>query len=167
MIVFYHNKYKITKIVSTETDNFPNDIKRNIVPVLLDFADKFKDEILVWCHESGKGNLNIAEIENLFHHKKLLFSYNPTSENYFDSRLGYVEDSLYININKEVKFPTWQMSSYVGAVHASVINACKNELNAKDNFDYFLNSFARRAMMTGLFCYSEPRLLLQIGRAHV
>ena len=161
MIVFYHNKYKITKIVSTETDNFPNDIKRNIVPVLLDFADKFKDEILVWCHESGKGNLNIAEIENLFHHKKLLFSYNPTSENYFDSRLGYVEDSLYININKEVKYPTWQMSSHVGAVHASVINACKNELNAKDNFDYFLNSFARRAMMTGLFCYSEPRLLLQ------
>lgn len=161
MIVFFHNKSKVTEIVSTETGIFPDEINRNVIQVLFDFADKFRDEILVWCHESERDNLNITEIENLFHHKKLLFSYNPTSNNYFDRRLGYVEDSLYIKINKEVKYPTWQMSSIVGAVHASVINACKNELNPKDNFDYFLNSFARRAMMSGLFCYSEPKLLLQ------
>ena len=41
MIVFYHNKYKITSIVSNETANFPNEINRNIVAVLLDFADKY------------------------------------------------------------------------------------------------------------------------------
>ena len=161
MIVFYHNNYKITEIVSSETGNFPNEINRNIVTVLLDFADRFKYEILVWCDESERSNLNITQIEKLFHHKKFLFSYNPTSENYFDRRLGYIEDSLYIKINKDVKYPTWQMSSAVGAVHASVLNACKNNLNAKDNFDYFLNSFARRAIMVGLFCYSEPKLLLQ------
>lgn len=161
MIIFYHTKYKITRIVSTQTHNVPDNINRKIVPVLLDFADKFKDEILVWCDENEKNNLNITEIEKLFHHKKLLFSYNPTFGNYFDCRLGYVEDSIYININKDVKYPTWQMTSNVGAVHASVINACKNELNVKDNFDYFLNSFARRAMLSGLFCYSEPKLLFQ------
>lgn len=159
MIIFYHNKYKITEIVSTETGNFPNDNNRIIVDVLLDFAPKFKDEILVWCHESEKNNLNLPEIEKLFHHKKLLFSYNP-QHNYFDSRLGYVEDSLYIKINKDVKYPTWQMSSRVGAVHASVINGCKEDLNRNDNFDYFLNSLARRAIMVGLLCYSEPKLLL-------
>ena len=160
MIIFYHNKYKITEIISTVNGNFPNEINRNIVAVLLDFADKFKDEILVWCNESERNNLNVTEIEKLFHHKKLLFSYNPTSENYFDRRLGYIEDSLYIKINPNVKYPTWQMSSTVGAVHASVLNASKNNLNAKDNFDYFLNSFARRAIMIGLFCYSEPKLLM-------
>lgn len=161
MIIFYHNKYKITEIVANETGNFSNQINRNIVLALLDFAAKYRDEILVWCHESERNNLNVAGIEKLFHHKKLLFSYNSSSENFFDKRLGYVEDSLYIKINKDVKYPTWQMSSNVGAVHASVIDACKKKLNAKDKFDYFLNSFARRAIMAGLFCYSEPQLLLQ------
>jgi len=161
MIIFYHNKFKITEIVSTVTTNFSNEINRNIVDALLDFANKFKDEILVWCDENERENLNHTEIEKLFHHKKMLLSYNPTFANYFDRRLGYIEDSLYIKINNDVKYPTWQMSSMVGAVHASVINTCKKDLNAKDNFDYFLNSFAKSAMPHGLFCYSEPRLLMQ------
>lgn len=161
MIIFYHNKYIITEIVSTETGHFYDGINRNIVAILLDFADKFKDEILVWCHESEKGNLNIAEIQNLFHHKKFLFSYNSSTTDYFDRRLGYIEDSPYIKINKEVKYGTWQMNSHVGAVHATVLSACKKDLKTEPNFDYFLNSFARRTFVNGLFCYSEPKLLLQ------
>jgi glycosyltransferase involved in cell wall biosynthesis len=169
MIVFYHNNYKITEIVSTGNGSFPNEANRNIVAVILDFADKFKDEILVWCHETEKDNLNLIEIPHLFHHKKLLFSYNPLPENYFDRRLGYIEDSPFIKINKQVKYGTWQMSSHVGAVHASVINACINELKIEGNLDYFLNSFSRRAFVNGLFCYSEPKLLLQnkaLGSSH-
>lgn len=161
MIIFYHNNSRITDIVSTETGSFPNEISTNIVSLLFDFADRFEDEILVWCDESERDNLNSAEIGNLFHHAKLLFSYNPTSQNYFDRRLGYIEDSPYIKINKNVKYPTWQMSSIVGAVHASVINACRNDLKIESNFDYFLNSFAKRGMSRGLFCYSEPKMLLR------
>lgn len=161
MIVFYHNNYSVTEIVSGKTGSFPNDIQRNIVPTLLDFADKFNDEILIWCHISEKENLNLSAIEKLFHHKKFLLSYNPNTQNYFDRRLGYIEDSPFIKINKKVKYGTWQMGSHVGAVHASVLNACKDDLKVEDNFDYFLNSFARRAMNHGLLCYSEPQLLLQ------
>jgi len=161
MIIFYHKHYKITEIVSTETMSFPNESNRDIVSLLLDFSDKFENEILVWCDESQKNNLNISEIDKLFHHKKLLFSFNPTSENYFDRRLGYIEDSPFIKINKDIKYATWQMSSRVGAIHASVLKVFKNDLKAETNLDYFLNSFARRAMVLGLFCYSEPKLLLQ------
>jgi glycosyltransferase involved in cell wall biosynthesis len=161
MIILYHKNYKITEVTSTEMGSFQNEINRNIVSVLFDLAHKYSNEILVWCEESERDNLNSNEIEKLFHHKKMLFSYNSTSGNYLDRRLGYIEDSLYIKINKEVKYPTWQMSSSVGAVHASVLKACKNNLNSSDNFDYFLNSFARRAIIFGLLCYSEPRLLLQ------
>ncbi|MCF6132665.1 glycosyltransferase family 2 protein [Flavobacterium wongokense] len=160
MIVLYHNNNIVTKVFSTEETNLHADINRNIVAVLLDFADKFKDGILVWCHQNEENNLNLAEIPKLFHHKKMLLSYNP-SGNYFDSRLGYIEDSPFIKINKKVKYASWQMSSCVGAVHASVINACSKDLKEEDDFDYFLNSFARRAITEGLFCYSEPKLLLQ------
>lgn len=160
MIILYHNNSKITQLVSTDTGNISNEINRNISAVLLDLADKFKNEILVWCHESEKENLNIAAIDNLFHHKKFIYSYNP-SDNYFDRRLGYIEDSPYIKINKDVQFGTWQMSSHVGAVHAAVINGCKKDLKADNSFDYFLTSLAKRAMPHGLLCYSEPKLLLR------
>ena len=161
MIIIYHNKSKVIEIVSTETGTFPSKINPNIVEVLFDLTDKFRDEIVVWCHESERHNLNVSAIETLFHHKKLLFSYSSSTNSFLDNRLGYFEDSPFIKINKEVRYATWQMNSCVGAVHASVINACKKDLNVKDNFDYFLNSFAKFAMPHGLFCYSEPRLLVQ------
>lgn len=160
MIILYHNESKITEIVSTEGNDFSKEINKNIISVLFDFAHRFDDEILVWCHQNEKDNLNVTEIQSLFHHKKFLFSYNSSSHNFFDRRLGYIEDSPYIKINKKVRYATWQMSSQVGALHSSVLEACKNDLFEEKSFDYFLNSFGKRAITHGLFCYSEPRLLL-------
>ncbi len=164
MIIIYHNKYTISEIVSTNDGNIPININQNIVETLLYLAEIFKDEILVWCHENEKSNLNVFGIEKLFHHKKLLFSFNPSSINYFGRFVGYFEDSPYVNINKNCKYPTWQMSSEVGAISAEVLNACKNDLKAENNFDIFLNSFAKRAMAHGLFCYSQPHLLIEKSR---
>lgn len=161
MIIFFHNKYLITEVVSTDGNDLPKRINQNITGVILEFANLYENEILVWCSNTEKDNLNDTKIESFFHHHKLLFSFSPSEENYFGRRLGYIEDSPYINVNKEVRYPTWQMSSVVGAVHASVLNACKNDLYAKDRFDYFLVSFARRAITNGIFCYSEPKLLRQ------
>ena len=50
MIIFYHDNYKITRIVSTETGIFTCEINQNIVTGLINFAEKFKDDILFWCH---------------------------------------------------------------------------------------------------------------------
>jgi glycosyltransferase involved in cell wall biosynthesis len=159
MIIFYHNKYSITEIVSSETGIISGKINRNITTVLLEFANDFNNEILVWCNDSEKNNLNINVISELFHHNKFLFSYN--SSNYFDRQLGYIEDSPYVKVNKNTKYGTWQMSSHVGAIHAAVLNACKKDLTTEKNFDYFLNSIAKRAMSHGLFCYSHSQLLLK------
>jgi hypothetical protein len=69
MIIIYHNQSKVTNVVSTEARDFSTFKNRNVVAVLLDLADKFADEILVWCHQSLKHNLNVNSIENLFHHQ--------------------------------------------------------------------------------------------------
>lgn len=161
MVILYHDKYKITQIVSNGIGSFPNEINKDVTAVLLDFAGKFNDEILVWCHKSEQENLNAAEIGKLHHHKKMLFSYNSTGNSYLGRLVGYIEDTPFVRLNDKVKYATWQMSSRVGSVHASVINACRKDLKTESNFDYFLNSLARRAMNQGLFCYSEPKLLLQ------
>ncbi|WP_284651842.1 glycosyltransferase family 2 protein [Flavobacterium terrisoli] len=155
MIVLYHNQSKITAIVST-TGESPNGVNRNSTAVLLELAQKFQNEILVWCHESQRDNLNIEAIEGLFHHHKFMFS---LANDYLGRELGYVEDSPFIKVNKTVRYATWQMSSHVGAVHASVLIACKRDLKIEKDFDYFLNSLAKRAIAFGLLCYSEPKLL--------
>lgn len=156
MVVFFHNKYKITKVIPD--NGFSEYIGRDITASMLDFAAKYQNELLVWCDVDYEADLNIDAIPELFHHHKFLFSFCP-SDDYFGSFLGYIEDSPFIKVNKEVRYATWQMSSSVGAVHASVINACGTDLRAENNFDYFLKSFARRAMVNGLLCYSEPKLL--------
>jgi glycosyltransferase involved in cell wall biosynthesis len=160
MIIIYHSQSKVTTIFSTEARDFSIFKNRNVVAVLLDLVDKFEDEILVWCHQSLKDNLNIISIENLFHHQKLLFSFNPSLANYFGRELGYIEDSPFIQINKEVRYATWQTSSQVGAIHAFALRACKPDLKVENDFDYFLHSLAKRAIAHGLLCYSEPQLLL-------
>ncbi len=159
MIIIYHNKSIVTNVVSTEASDFSTLKNRNVVTVMLDLADKFEQEILVWCHESLKDNLNVNSIENLFHHQKLFFSFNPSSTNYFGRELGYIEDSPFIKINKEVRYATWQTSSHVGAIHASALKACKPDLTVENDFDYFLHSLAKRAIVHGLLCYFEPKLL--------
>ncbi|GGA86116.1 glycosyl transferase [Flavobacterium palustre] len=87
-------------------------------------------------------------------------SYNLDETFFLSSAIGYVEESPFIKVNKKVKYPTWQMSSNVGGIHTSVLNRIKAKINADADFDYFLNSVAKLGMMAGLFCYSEPRLLI-------
>ncbi|WP_333875296.1 glycosyltransferase family 2 protein [Flavobacterium sp.] len=156
MIILYHNHYGITQAISSAGHTISHEVNQNITHGILRLASQYPDEILVWCHESLAESLNIGQIESLFHHHRFLFSYQPKGQ-YLGRELGYIEDSPYVQVNKTVRYATWQMSSVVGAVHASVLNVrlCKPE----SNFDYFLNSLAKRAMPQGIFCYSEPQLL--------
>jgi GT2 family glycosyltransferase len=87
----------------------------------------------------------------------MMLSYNPSPFNYLSDSIGYVEQSTFIKVNKRVRYPTWQMSSVVGVIHASVL--LKDIIKPTKDFNYFLNSLAKHAMPKGLFCYSEPKLL--------
>ncbi|GEP50412.1 glycosyl transferase [Flavobacterium noncentrifugens] len=158
MIIVYHKNNTITAVAvgNAVVDALPSG---SIVSGILQLAKQHPDDILIWCHDDLKQVLDTSRILKLFHHKKLLFSYRTSEGNFLDSSIGYAEESIYIKVNKKVTYPTWQMSSEVGAVHTSVLNACRSAFSEKDSLDYFLNSFAKRAMPAGLFCYSEPRLI--------
>jgi len=158
MVVVYHKNSRVTGI-SVENELDVNIKNFSIVYNLCELAQSHPDKIIVWCHEDLRPALNTDAIPTLFHHKKILFSYNNSDENFLGNQIGYVEESIFIKVNKQVQFPTWQMSGKVGAVHASVLNGCKDYINTDESLDYFLNSLAKRAMPFGLLCYSEPALL--------
>lgn len=157
MIVVYHQNNKVVEIVHEKQNlNFST---RNISSVLVAIAVANPDEILIWCSFDLKPNLNLSEISIIFHHKKIMASYNPFTKSLLSKAIGYVEESPFVNINKQVAYPTWQMSSCVGGIHAAVLLELKNSIATDNNFEYFLHSIAKLAMNNGLLCYSEPLLL--------
>lgn len=159
MIFVYHNNVKIVAVESEDEQSIGFDSKLTIAETLSVLAHKFADEKLVWCHSDYNEILNKEDLNLLFHHDKLMLSYQPNDANYFGNRLGYIEESLFINVNKKVSFPTWQMSGTVGVIHASVLNEIKSSIPFGNDFDYYLSSLAKLCMPLGLLCYSEPQLL--------
>ena len=131
----YHLNNKITAVCTAENQNIDFEDNDAIAFGLHKLAVRFPNEILVWCHWHLKNNLNIERINSLFHHKKLLFSYNPSKGTFLGKAIGYVEESPFIKVNQSVTFPTWQMSSQVGAVHAEVLITLKDNLSFEKDFD--------------------------------
>jgi GT2 family glycosyltransferase len=146
-------------VLSDENHTLSFNEKDTIAEGLMELALRFPESVMVWCHQSLKEQLNISAIENLFHHKKMMLSYNPSDATFLDSSIGYIDASLFVQVNKEVTFATWQMSSGVGGVYAEVLLALKNAIPCDSNFDYFLCSLGKLAMPNGLLCYSEPQIL--------
>lgn len=163
MIVIYHqnNKvYAVEDFLLTVKVSFDDE---SIIACFFEMAKKYPDRLIFWCHISQKGNLNFEAIKKVFHHQKIMASYTTSRFFYLPESIGYVEESLFINVNKDVPFPTWQMSSCVGGIQAAVLLAAENVVSKQKDFDYFLVSLAKLMMPKGLLCYSAPSLLLNIS----
>ncbi|WP_281322646.1 glycosyltransferase family 2 protein [Flavobacterium aestivum] len=159
MIVVYHKKNRITKVLSDDKNEIAVAKNKPIAFGLMQLAQRFPESKLVWCHEEYQEAFNLEELDTIMHHNKMMLSYNPNERNYFGPKIGYVEESLFIKINKKVTYPTWQMSSLVGVIYASTLIATNKAIKQDSNFDYYLNSIAKVCKPLGLLCYSEPKLL--------
>jgi len=158
VILVYHKNNRISKVVSDGNRLLPFDKNALISNGLYQLAVQFPQSKLVWCNEELQDNLNLKAIGAVFYHNKMILSYRPGEVDFLGRKIGYVEESPFIKINKKVRYPTWQMSSIVGVVHASLLLEIKDKIKWDTDFDYYLNSVAKICMPLGLFCYSEPRL---------
>ncbi|NRT15150.1 glycosyltransferase involved in cell wall biosynthesis [Flavobacterium sp. 28A] len=158
MIFIYHSLKKIATIEDHLGQPIALDFGLSIAEGLFQLAVRYPNSCIVWCAVACQDNLNVGELSKLFHHDKLLLSYDPNTANYLGNMIGYVDESLFVKVNKKVCFPTWQMSSAVGMIHASVVLAVGKEIPFNSDFDYYLNSLAKLLMPKGLLCYSEPQL---------
>lgn len=162
MIVIYHQNNNVVEV----GDNNEKPIvflQKNITKILFEMAALYPNELILWCHVDLKSDLNLPAFAAVFHHNKIMASYNPFQNSFLSQAIGYVEESPFIEINKRVSYPTWQMNSYVGGIHSSVLLALKDDVREIENFDYFLHSMAKLAMPQGLLCYSAPVLLKNLS----
>jgi glycosyltransferase involved in cell wall biosynthesis len=160
MIILVHQNNKTIKVLAANKQPITGfNFGGNVTTILLQIAIRYSDELIIWCKPNYLEHLNIDDLDKIFHHQRILASYNPFKFNYIPNQIGYIERSYFLKINKQVSYPTWLTSSLIGGINSCVINNLKDELNFSLPFDYFLNSLAKRSMTEGLFCYSEPKLL--------
>ncbi len=160
MVLIVHQNNKVLSVLDASKQPLLNiEIEHSITKTILQIAKNRANTLIIWCEKTYKDALNLEELPFVFHHKKILASYNPSEQDYLPKQIGYIERSFFLKVKKDVTYPTWKTSSLVGGINSSVLQNLKKELNPNDNFDYLLNSLGKRAMVEGLFCYSEPKLL--------
>lgn len=160
MILLYHNHNKVTKVIAANNEILSFNKKASIASVLVDLAIKNPQSKIIWCHQSCENYLNLEAITTAFHHNKMMLSYHPEN-NFLGRKIGYIDESPFLAINKKVTYPTWQMSSLAGVIHAEALLAVKEIIKPDSDFDYYLTSIAKVCMPRGLLCYSEPKLLVK------
>lgn len=165
MIIVYHNNDKVLGVEGEAQIQVQDFEQKGVVSSLFMLAAKYPESILVWCHESQKNNLDLEAVEDVFYLENMMMSY--AKDQYFSEQIGYVDFSSLIKVNKSVKFPTWLMSSQVGAIYGSELLKFKTVVSENNPLDYVLNSIAKIGMPNGLFCYSEPRLLKQVTSTYI
>lgn len=157
MIIITHHNGVLTDVAieGSSIDTFNG---RPIVASLFELAALHPEKLLVWCHTSVASDIAFHEIPSLFTHRRMLLSYGVANSSFIPDSIGYVEDSPFVSIAFDVSYPTWLMSSDVGAIYAETLLLFGRWKRDKD-FDYFLNSIAKMGQKDGILCYSEPQLL--------
>ncbi len=138
MVIIYHKNNKVAEVeVDGKGIVF---FEKDIVNAMFEIAISFPDKLLMWCQLEFKENLNLLKIPEIFHHHKIMASFNVFENAFLPEAIGYVEGTPFIKVNKEVSYPTWQMSTSIGGIHTSVLLVFKDKTSVSDNFEYFLNS---------------------------
>jgi glycosyltransferase involved in cell wall biosynthesis len=161
MIVFIHKQNRIVSVFDYTSNSAIKSTGLKLSEALFQLASLYKNRLIVWCHDDLKKFIDKESFKTIFHHKLIMASYEVRAANYISNRIGYVESSPFINIKREVNYPTWLMSSCIGGIHAEALLKFDASSYKNQSLDYILNSVAKQGIAKGLFCYSSPKLLKQ------
>ena len=159
MIVIFHKNNKVLQVYDYSRNLELAICGNTIQEVLVLIAAQNKLRFIGWCHDNLRESLNLTAWKIILKHEMILVSFETSTNYYITSDIGYVEESPFVNVNKNNLYPTWLMSSDVGVIHASVLLKFKNLSKYKLTFEFFLNFLSKAGMKQGLLCYSNSALL--------
>lgn len=126
--------------------------------VFLKLAEEYPDEIIAWCEKEFEGDLNLDYWNQVFHHDLIMASYALKTV-YLTDAIGYIDQLPFVNVNREVQYATWRMSTDVGGIKGKVLLQFQKMFGQISDFGFLLNSVAKLGQQNGLFCYSVPNLI--------
>ncbi|MBZ9729760.1 glycosyltransferase [Salegentibacter sp. JZCK2] len=161
MILIIHQHAKKLVRVSYKGDELK--VKEtNLCRVFWKLAEEYPDEIIAWCEEQFESDMNLDYWNQVFHHDLIMASYALKTD-YLPKTIGYIDQLPFVNVNREVKYPTWRMSTDVGGIKGRVLFQFQEMFGVIRNFGFLLNSIAKLGQQNGLFCYSVPGLVREGG----
>jgi len=157
MLILFHKNNAVVEVLNTATSEVIVIGEKEPTKALVFLASKYSHSIIAWCHILNKKNINIEAIQFCFTSNNVMVSNGNSS--YLTDAIGYVEDSLFINVNRETKFPTWLMHSNCGAIYGEKLLLFKDCIRHNNSLAYNLNSIAKLGMENGLLCYFSSEII--------
>lgn len=158
MILLIHNHNEVIELLDRDANRQLTISSNNFVGCLKEIVNTQPTQILVWCLDGLQSSIDFDYIKSSFQPANKMISF--AQNNPIPDQIGYVEQSPFIKINKEVCYPTWLMSDAIGAVHLNTLTRFLNYLDPGESIVFNLCSLAKLGMPNGLFCYSDPQLVL-------
>lgn len=158
MILIIHISGKKIIEVKNTSGNTVSCNMSDLTAAFWDLAEKYPTETIAWCDQDFVNEINLGSWSGIFHHNLIMASY-AVENAFFPESIGYIDQLPFVNVNKKVLYPTWQMSSDVGGIIGGTLLKFKSLFEGITDFDFLLNSIAKIGQQNGLFCYSVPELV--------
>ncbi len=160
IILIHRNAQQIVKVLKGETKiKISATVCTN---AFWELAEKYPEELIGWCEEKYSTDLNLAQWSQVFHQDLIMASF-AVETSFFPDSIGYIDQLPFVNVNRKVLYPTWQMSSDMGGIKGETLLKFKPLFQDINSFNYLLNSIAKIGQQNGLFCYSAPVLVRKIS----
>ena len=157
MILLIHRKAQ--SVIRSLEDGKEIPVKAsNCTEAFWELTVRFPEELIAWCEEKYLEDLNPDKWQEVFHHDLIMASY-AVEHVFLPESIGYVDQMPFINVQRDVLYGTWRMSSDVGGIKGKVLLRFKDLLGDIKDLDYLLNSVAKLGQQNSLFCYSAPGLV--------
>lgn len=160
IILIHQNAQQVVKVLNGETEIKISDT--HCTKAFWDLAEKYPEEIIGWCGEKYIADLNKEQWSQVFHQDLIMASY-AVENAFLPECIGYIDQLPFVDVNRKVLYPTWQMSSDVGGIKGETLLKFKPIFDGLNDFDFLLNSVAKIGQQNGLFCYSAPELVNHIS----
>ena len=100
MIIVIHDQQRVFKLLidGLVITSLNGERLTTIIPKLV---AQYPNKLLVWCYKQVENNIAWSNINTLFDQDRKMLSFLPEM-NFFSDSLGFIEDSTYIKLNKNV-----------------------------------------------------------------
>ncbi|MFC6858600.1 glycosyltransferase family 2 protein [Zunongwangia atlantica] len=161
MIFLVHNQAKT--LVFCKKEGKELSLKAGtITDAFWELAELCPEELIIWMEEGQQSNFNKDSVAKIFHHDRIMASF-AVETRFLDDRIGYVDELPFVNVKRNVQYPTWLMSADLGGIKGKALLKFQSSFQQITDFQYLLNAIAKIGQQNGLFCYSAPGLVYKFS----
>lgn len=154
-----HNKKTLTAVLDDQGNKVDIKFSSNPVVDLFQFCKEKDKSVIIWCNEKLYDFIDYNNLLKELNHSRLMISYSTSGQYFLNERIGFVDQTIFLKINRKVIYPTWLMSSDIGAINSDTLIAFDELSKTIKNLDELFCTIAKVGQPKGLISRSVPGLI--------